>query len=227
MPEVALLGQAGFAPPSCEQRSASLAQQNFVLVLFHFLYLSERNNIFLIQMDVSATTQTHVRIAATVDLQERELMQAALRCPMQLKEQLFQRFFDVLCNEIRLVHQSRLRHRPRSARPLRRRLVVMNSALRQIVRNCSGLTHVSAETNMPRMVDVGGKPKTARTAIARTLVVLPPVVLAALKGPPGSMDLQSKKVCIASPTVVHVQALMCLCFRAPCLPLPLLLARWP
>lgn len=74
--------------------------------------------------------------------------------------------------------------------------MAMNSALRQIARNCSSLTHVCAETNMPRMVNVGGKPNTARTAIARTLVVLPPVVLAALKGPPGSTDLQSKKVCI-------------------------------
>lgn len=43
------------------------------------------------------------------------------------------------------------------------------------------LSHVDAN-NQPTMVDVGGKAVTARTAVARSIVVLPPEVLAAVAG---------------------------------------------
>ena len=43
------------------------------------------------------------------------------------------------------------------------------------------LSHVDAN-NQPTMVDVGGKAVTARTAVARSIVVLPPEVLAAVDG---------------------------------------------
>jgi cyclic pyranopterin phosphate synthase len=50
------------------------------------------------------------------------------------------------------------------------------------------LSHVD-ENNKPAMVDVGGKVVTARAAHARTVVVLPQEVLAALDGD----EIQSKK----------------------------------
>ena len=50
------------------------------------------------------------------------------------------------------------------------------------------LSHVD-DKNRPAMVDVGGKAVTAREAHARTVVVLPPEVLAALDGD----EIQSKK----------------------------------
>ena len=43
------------------------------------------------------------------------------------------------------------------------------------------LSHVDAN-NQPTMVDVGGKAITARTAVARSIVVLPPEVQAAISG---------------------------------------------
>jgi cyclic pyranopterin phosphate synthase len=50
------------------------------------------------------------------------------------------------------------------------------------------LSHVD-DNNRPAMVDVGGKAVTAREAHARTVVVLPPEVLAALDGD----EIRSKK----------------------------------
>ncbi|HSM29239.1 MAG TPA: cyclic pyranopterin monophosphate synthase MoaC [Woeseiaceae bacterium] len=50
------------------------------------------------------------------------------------------------------------------------------------------LSHVD-DNNRPAMVDVGGKAVTAREAHARTVVVLPQEVLAALEG----TEIQSKK----------------------------------
>ncbi|PIQ23268.1 cyclic pyranopterin monophosphate synthase MoaC [bacterium (Candidatus Blackallbacteria) CG17_big_fil_post_rev_8_21_14_2_50_48_46] len=42
-----------------------------------------------------------------------------------------------------------------------------------------GLSHIDAQ-NLPTMVDIGGKKPTRREAIAQTLVILPPEILACL-----------------------------------------------
>ena len=51
-----------------------------------------------------------------------------------------------------------------------------------IARSCHGFTHLDESGSLPRMVDVGDKKVTRRTARARCVVRLPPHVLRALGG---------------------------------------------
>lgn len=55
-----------------------------------------------------------------------------------------------------------------------------------VVDRSGGLSHVSADGRMPRMVDVGGKHVTQRTAVARATLTLPPHVMEQLGVPPAT-----------------------------------------
>ena len=61
------------------------------------------------------------------------------------------------------------------------------------------LSHVD-DNNRPSMVDVGGKAVTAREAHARTVVVLPEAVLAALDGD----EIRSKKGPVFATAIILV-----------------------
>jgi cyclic pyranopterin phosphate synthase len=86
----------------------------------------------------------------------------------------------------------------------------------------AGLTHIDAARNQPRMVDVGGKARTRRTALARSIVRLPRSV-AQLFEASGAQELRSAKGPVLTTAIIAgVQAAKRTSELIPfCHPLPL------